>query len=110
MKEKLEFDNPKTMDEVVQKAQIFYHQMKQKGEGNKYWTGKKGKKIFIANKNVKNVGTRYPGRKGPNGSDNMNQQIYRPQNEVKQSEASSKLESGQVPKPPLQCWGCGEPH
>lgn len=62
MKEKLEFDNLKMMDEVVRKGRIYYHQMKQKGEGNKNWTSKKGQ-IFTANKNMKNVGTKYRGRK-----------------------------------------------
>jgi len=33
MKEKLEFDYPKTMDDAVRKARIFYQQMKQKNEG-----------------------------------------------------------------------------
>lgn len=42
MKEKLEFDNPKTMDEAVWKAQICYQQMKQKGEVNKSWPSKNG--------------------------------------------------------------------
>lgn len=59
---------------------------------------------------MKITGTRYPGRKEPNGSANRNQQRYRPHNEIKQNETSSKLETSQIPKPPLQCWGCGEHH
>jgi len=35
MKEKLEFDYPRTMDDAVQKARICYQQMKQKSEGYK---------------------------------------------------------------------------
>ena len=38
MREMIEFDNPKTMDEVIRKARIFYHQSKLKGEV----AGKKG--------------------------------------------------------------------
>jgi len=35
MKEKLEFDNPKTMDEPIRKAQICCHQMKLKEDSTK---------------------------------------------------------------------------
>lgn len=41
MKERIEFDGPKTMDEAILKAKICYQQMKQKGEGNKGWMQKK---------------------------------------------------------------------
>lgn len=34
-KEKLEFNYPKTMDDVVRKAHIFYQRMKKKNEGPK---------------------------------------------------------------------------
>jgi len=54
MKEKLEYDNPKTMDEAVRKARIYYQQMKQKGEVNKNWPNKKGQDFFTNNKNMKN--------------------------------------------------------
>lgn len=30
------------MDEVIQKSQIYYQQMKHKGEGSKTWPSKKG--------------------------------------------------------------------
>lgn len=59
---------------------------------------------------MKNASTKYPSRKGPNGPSNRNQQKYIPQYEVKQNETSRRLETNQVPKSPLQCWGCGEPH
>jgi len=42
MKKRLEFDNPKKMDEVIRKAHICYQQMRQKGENNKGLLGKKG--------------------------------------------------------------------
>jgi len=42
MKERMEYDNPKTMDENIRKACIYYQQMQQKGEVNKIWPGKKG--------------------------------------------------------------------
>ena len=46
-KEKIEFDNPKTMDEAVRKARLCYQQFKGKGGHGKSWVNKgefKGKK------------------------------------------------------------------
>ena len=46
-REKIEFDNPKTMDEAVRKARLCYQQFKGKGEHGKSWVNKsefKGKK------------------------------------------------------------------
>jgi len=46
-KEKIEFDNPKTMDKVVRKARLCYQQFKGKSEHGKSWVNKgefKGKK------------------------------------------------------------------
>lgn len=57
MKEKLEFDHPKMMDDSVRKARICYQQMKYKGEGTKNWTGKKGQRNFPSNKSMKNGST-----------------------------------------------------
>eukprot|EP00253_Pinus_taeda_P008127 PITA_08127 len=46
MRERIEFDNPKTMDEAIRKAQICYQQNKQKGEIlGKKWVDKKGNKL-----------------------------------------------------------------
>lgn len=45
MKERLEFDKPKTMDEVTRKAWVCYQQNKQKGEGGQKWNDKKGSKF-----------------------------------------------------------------
>ena len=50
MRERIEFDNPKSMDEVIRKARICYQQSKQKGETvNKKWNEKRGFKT-IGNK------------------------------------------------------------
>lgn len=46
MKEKLEFDNPKTMDEAIWKDQICYQHMKQKRESSRGWPNKKGNFFF----------------------------------------------------------------
>jgi len=40
MKERLEFDIPKTMDELTKKVIICYQQMKQKGDNSKKWMEK----------------------------------------------------------------------
>lgn len=42
MKERIKFDNPKSMDEAIRQAKICYQQMKQKGESKKRWSNKKG--------------------------------------------------------------------
>ena len=39
-----------------------------------------------------------------------NQQTFRSQNETRQAGVSTKLDHFQSQKPPLQCWGCVEPH
>jgi len=59
MKEKVEFDYPKTKDDAVRKACICYQQMKQKNEGFRRRTIKKGRNLipskhpkFSNNKNL----------------------------------------------------------
>ena len=46
MKEKLEFDYPKTMDNVVRNARIYYQQMKQKNDEAKGGLNKKGRGLI----------------------------------------------------------------
>lgn len=58
MKERLEFDNPKTMDEAICKAWIFYQRSKQNGGNNNSWIGKKGKKNPPNSKNIKTIGSK----------------------------------------------------
>eukprot|EP00253_Pinus_taeda_P033796 PITA_33796 len=51
MWERIEFDNPNSMDEVIRKARIFYQQSKQKGEtASKKWNERKGFKSNGLNK------------------------------------------------------------
>lgn len=49
MKERIDFDNPKKMDETIRKARICYQQMRQKGDGIKKYMGIKGQKVFTNN-------------------------------------------------------------
>jgi len=58
MRERIEFDNPKTMDEVIRKARICYQQSKQKGEvPGKRWTDKRNNKLAGNNKGNRGVGS-----------------------------------------------------
>lgn len=51
MREMIEFDNPKTIDEVIRKAMICYQQSKQKGEIlGKRCSDKKGNKMVVGTK------------------------------------------------------------
>eukprot|EP00253_Pinus_taeda_P021744 PITA_21744 len=51
MRERIEFDNPKSMDEVIRKARICYQQSKQKGEAaGRKWNEKKSFKSIGNNK------------------------------------------------------------
>eukprot|EP00253_Pinus_taeda_P017986 PITA_17986 len=111
MRERIEFDNPKSMDEVIRKARICYQQSKQKGEAaGKKWNEKKGLKLIGNSK-----GNRSSGSKG-NGK-GLNSRIpvrttskFRPNNESKVSEQQARLDNEGTTRPQVQCWGCGGPH
>eukprot|EP00253_Pinus_taeda_P021056 PITA_21056 len=110
MRERIEFDNPKTMDEVIRKARICYQQSKQKGEIlGKKWADKKRNKISGGNKgNRGSVGKGFP--KGKNNKNlHKNQLRFKPPFETRFSEKSSKIDN-EGARPPVQCWGCGGPH
>ena len=49
-KERIEFDNPKTMDEAVRKAILCYQHFKNIGEGLKYWQGKDRNRTVMSTK------------------------------------------------------------
>jgi len=54
MRERIEFDNPKTMDEVIRKARLCYQQSKQKGEGfGKRWADKKSSRMNVGTKGTR---------------------------------------------------------
>eukprot|EP00253_Pinus_taeda_P028929 PITA_28929 len=66
MRERIEFDNPKSMDEAIRKARICYQQSKQKGEAaGRKWNEKKGFKSIGNNKGNRSGGSKGNG-KGPN--------------------------------------------
>eukprot|EP00253_Pinus_taeda_P002531 PITA_02531 len=111
MRERIEFDSLKTMDEAIRKARICYQQNKQKGEKfGKRWTDKKGRRMTMGAKGAR--GSFSNGfSKGPsNRNQPKNQFKLRPPNESRYSEQSSRVDNEGTVRPPVQCWGCGGPH
>eukprot|EP00253_Pinus_taeda_P001681 PITA_01681 len=111
MQERIEFDNPKTMDEAIRKARLCYQQNKSKGENpGKRWTDKRGSKMPMASK-----GARSSFQKGfSKGASTKNpaktQSRFKPPAESKYSEQQVRLDNESTARPPVQCWGCGGPH
>eukprot|EP00253_Pinus_taeda_P016981 PITA_16981 len=111
MRERIEFDNPKSMDEVIRKARICYQQSRQKGEtAGKKWNEKRGFKPMGNNKGNRNSGSKGNG-KGLNSRISVRTAPkFRLNNESKGSEQQARLDNEGTTRPPVQCWGCGGPH
>eukprot|EP00253_Pinus_taeda_P012038 PITA_12038 len=111
MRERIEFDNPKSMDEAILKARIYYQQSKQKGDStNRKWNEKKNSKVVGNNK-----GSRTSGIKGSNKNQNNRaapRSAFRAKSigETRMSEPPTKMDTEGSNRPPVQCWGCGGPH
>eukprot|EP00253_Pinus_taeda_P028202 PITA_28202 len=111
MRERIEFDNPKSMDEAIRKARICYQQSKQKGDStNRKWNEKKNSKAIGNNK-----GSRSSGIKGSNKNQNNREaprSAFRAKSigETRMSEPPAKMDTEGSNRPPVQCWGCGGPH
>eukprot|EP00253_Pinus_taeda_P030735 PITA_30735 len=103
MRERIEFDNPKSMDEAIRKARIYYQQSKQKWEtAGRKWNEKKG---------FKSIGHKKGNGKGPNSrSIPRTASKFKTKNESRINEQQARLDSEGAAKPQLQCWGCGGPH
>eukprot|EP00253_Pinus_taeda_P007271 PITA_07271 len=111
MREIIEFDNPKSMDEVIRKARICYQQSKQKGEtANRKWSEKKKFKLAGNFKGNRSSGIKGTGKGINNRSATKTTSKFRTANEPKASEQQIRLDSEGTTRPPLQCWGCGGPH
>eukprot|EP00253_Pinus_taeda_P004903 PITA_04903 len=111
MRERIEFDNPKTMDEVMCKVRICYQQSKLKGEV----TGKKGtdnrNNRLAGNSKGSHGGSNRSFAKGPNNINFQKKSLRtRPPSESRTNELPGKLDSEVTTRPPIQCWGCGGPH
>lgn len=77
IKERLEFENPKSMDEAILKSRIYYQHMRQKDDANKGGPNRKGKKGFQNAKSAKMTGNKTTHRKQPNGPSGKNTQKLR---------------------------------
>eukprot|EP00253_Pinus_taeda_P001671 PITA_01671 len=111
MRERIEFDNPKSMDEVIRKARICYQQSKQKGEAaGKKWNEKKSFKSIGNNKGNHSSGSKGNGKGLNNRIPARTTSKFRPNNESKVSEQQARLDNEGTTRPPVQCWGCGGPH
>eukprot|EP00253_Pinus_taeda_P010917 PITA_10917 len=111
MRERIEFDNPKSMDEVIRKARICYQQSKQKGEAvGRKWNEKKGFKSIGYNKGNRNSGSKGNGKGQNSRTTTRTTSKFRPTNESKVSEQHARLGNEGKLRPPVQCWGCGGPH
>eukprot|EP00253_Pinus_taeda_P008401 PITA_08401 len=111
MRERIEFDNPNSMDEEIRKARICYQQSKRKGEATgRKWNEKKGFKSITHNKGNRSGGSKGNG-KGPNNrSTPRTASKFRTTNESRVSEQHVRLDNEGTTRPPVQCWGCGGPH
>eukprot|EP00253_Pinus_taeda_P008664 PITA_08664 len=98
MRERIEFDNPKSMDEAIHKARICYQQSKQKGEiASKKWNERKGFKSNGLNKGSRS------GKGNGKGPNNRNitrtASKFKTKNEPKINEQHARLDSEGTARP-----------
>lgn len=110
MKECLEFDNPKTMEEVMWKARICYQQNKPNEDVGKRWADKKGNKFPCDSKGNKAIINKGPHKGRVNKNLNRNQSKFIVPNQFKTNEESSRNKIEIASRPLVKCWGCGGPH
>jgi len=110
MKDRLKFDNPKTMHEVIRKACICYQQNRPKGDGGKWWSNKKGTRFVSGSKGNKIVVNKGPHKGQPNKIMNKNQPRFKILGKSKTNEQSGRTKVEIAARLPVQCWGCGGPH
>eukprot|EP00253_Pinus_taeda_P031533 PITA_31533 len=88
----IEFDNPKSMDEVICKARICYQQSKQKGEtASKKWNEKKNFKTVGNNKGIRNNGNKGVGKGTNSRFTAITTSKFRSANESKGTEQLSQI-------------------
>eukprot|EP00253_Pinus_taeda_P018429 PITA_18429 len=110
IRERIEFDNPRTMDEAIRKARICYQQNKQKGDiSNKRWNERKGNRVAGNNKGSRGNGSKGAGKGQINR--NITKSTFRTKpSESRISEPPTRSDIEWMTRPPVQCWGCGGPH
>eukprot|EP00253_Pinus_taeda_P015609 PITA_15609 len=94
MQERIEFDNPKSMDEVIRKARICYQQSKQKGEAaGRKWNEKKSFKSIGNNKGNRDSGSKGNGKGLNSRTTARTTSKFRPTNDSKVSKQHARLDS-----------------
>lgn len=110
IRERIEFDDPRTMDEAIRKARICYQQNKQKGYiSNKRWNERKGNIIAGNNKGSRGNGSKGAG-KGQISRNVTNSTFHTKPSESRISEPPARSDIEGMTRPTVQCWGCGGPH
>eukprot|EP00253_Pinus_taeda_P012702 PITA_12702 len=109
IRERIEFDNPRTMDEAIRKARICYQQNKQKGDiSSKRWNDRKSNRVAGNNKGSRGNGGKSAGKGQFNKNTTKGTFRAKPsESRVSEPPARSEIEGT---RPPVQCWGCGGPH
>ena len=97
-KERIEFYEPRTLEEAIRKAKYFYEKRKGKNDYHKTWKDKKNEKYD-------------QGKKGFKPSNFRNQQKQPSQAEKQPTKVmGERPRDPQQNRGPLQCWKCGGPH
>eukprot|EP00253_Pinus_taeda_P026215 PITA_26215 len=110
IRERIEFDNPRTMDEAIRKARICYQQNKQKGDiSNKRWNDRKSSRVAGNNKGSHGNSSKGAG-KGQIGRNIAKSTFRTKPSESKINEPPTRSDLEGMTRPPFQCWGCGGPH
>jgi hypothetical protein len=92
--DKIQYDDPKTIEETIRRARFLYNQHKGGATYQKSWEDNKNN----------NMGQRKKGTKPPLFINNSQGQL--PSKESRMTETLGKRPR----HPPIQCWGCGENH
>eukprot|EP00253_Pinus_taeda_P006640 PITA_06640 len=110
MRERIEFDNPKSMDEAIRKARICFQQNKQKGESaGKHWVDKKNSRTAMGNKGARGNFSKGFAKGSSSRNQSRNQLRFKPPNDSKNSESLGRVDNEGTARLPVQCWGCGGP-
>ena len=107
-KERIQYDNLKTLEEEMRKENLCYDQNKNKRESVQIWKSKRRDHFDPRKKNNKfhkNTGNNC---KWYQGNYHKN---FKPQNSVvKEREPPTTLNQKTAQREPLKCWKCGQPH
>jgi len=111
-RDRIEYDNPTTLEEVMRKAHLCYDLNRNKRDNVPNWKFKREnnfdqKKNFKFNRNSGNNFRHYPKNnyQGTNSKGNT-QQSYTNKNK----DIPNTYNKNIVQREPLKCWECGEPH